>query len=97
MKSFAGTAVGHLFLHLFSCVELSSVLLLVGAVVGPAMVIVLIWYGVGLLCLLVHLWCDVLLEGDLLEDLLEDLLLCLLWLDLLVLNLCLFVYLDLHK
>ena len=75
-ETFPGTGVGHLFLHLFNCVELSSVSLLVGAVVGLAMVIVLTWYGVGLLCLLVSLLYDLLL----LLDLLEDLLLCLdLW------------------
>ena len=62
---------------------------------GPVMVIVSMECGVGLLCLLVHLWCDVLLVGDLLEDLLEDQLLCLLLLGLFVSYLWLFVYLDL--
>ena len=64
---------------------------------GLVMVMVSIMCGVGFLCLLVHLWCDVLLVGDLMEDLLEDLLLCLLLLGLLVLYLWLFVYHDLHN
>ena len=64
--------------------------LLVGAVFGLVIVIVSMWYGVGLLCLLGHLWCVELREGDLLDDLLDDLLLRLLWLDLLVSYLWLF-------
>ena len=59
-----------------------------------------IWYGVGLLCFLVHLWQDVCLVGDLLEDLLDDLLLCLLLslglLALYLLCLWLLVYRVLH-
>ena len=48
---------------------------LMDAVQSCVVVIVSIWYGVGLLCLLVHLWQDVCLVDDLLEDLLDDLLL----------------------
>ena len=47
-KTFVGRGVGCLLLHFFSCVELSSVLL-VGAVVGPVMVRVSMGCGVGLL------------------------------------------------
>ena len=52
MKSGSGMGVGHLSLHFFSCVWLSSMSLLVGAVDGLVMVIVSTWNGVGLLCLL---------------------------------------------
>ena len=75
-RSFAGRGVARLLLHFFSCIELPSVSLF-DAALGPVMVIVSMLCGVGLLCLLVHLLCDVLLVGDLLEDLLEDLLLSL--------------------
>ena len=94
-----GIGVGDVFLHLLNLVGLLdlSCMSLLDAALGPAMVMVSMWCGVELLCLLVHLWCDVLLVGDLLEDLLEDLLLCLLLLGLLVSYLWLFVYLDLHN
>ena len=52
MKSVSGTGIGHLSLHFFICVWLSSVSLLVGAVDGLVMVSELTWNGVGLLCLL---------------------------------------------
>ena len=70
VKIFVGRGVGCLFIHFFNCVELSFVLL-IGAALGPAMVRVSMGCGVGLLlCLLRHLWCDLLLLLDLLEDLL---------------------------
>ena len=86
VASSEGIGVGDLLLHLLNLaglLGLSSVSLL-DAMQCCVVVMVSIWYGVGLLCLLVHLLCDLPLVGDLLEDLLEDLLLCLLLLGLLV-------------
>ena len=74
------------FCIFFSCVDLISVSLF-DAMRSCEVVIVLMGCGVGLLlCLLVHLLCDLLL----LLDLLDDLLLCLdLWYSLLLCLLCL--------
>ena len=81
-----GIAVGDLILCLLNLAGLLGLfcVLLLDALQSCVVVIVLIWCGVGLLCLLVHVLCDLPLLFDLLEDLLEDLLLCLLSLGLLM-------------
>ena len=79
MKSFPGIGVGHLFLHLLSCIGFSLVLV---QVLSVLIVMVSILYGAGLLLYLLlcegnlrqHLLCDLFLLGEVLEDLLEDLL-----------------------
>ena len=77
-----GIGVGDLFLHLLNLAGLLGLtcVLLLDAMHSCVVVMVLIWCGVGLLCLLVHLLCDL----PLLLDLLEDLPLCLLLFGLLV-------------
>ena len=86
VASSEGIGMGDMFLHVLNLVGLLGLLSvsLLDAMQCCVVVMVSIWYGVGLLCLLLHLLCDLPLVGDLLEDLLEDQLLCLLLLDSLV-------------